>query len=128
GREQLLQKHRSNHYNIVETEMTWDDAKSNCEVQSSNLAIIPDNKTNSEISQLLENFTEVWIGLSKTRSWYWLTTGTTKAYTLMNWQSGRPNDLDGWESCGAVVVKDGTWTDEQCDVAYPFFCIGGRNQ
>ncbi|XP_071325939.1 C-type mannose receptor 2-like [Trachinotus anak] len=110
-------------YDIVDIRMTLFDAKNNCENQSSILATIPDEITNSNIQKLLANVTEVWIGLGIARIWYWSGAESRENKTLMNWRSGQPDNLNGLESCAAVVLEDGTWTDEQCDAAYPFFCI-----
>ncbi|KAJ4930593.1 hypothetical protein JOQ06_024902 [Pogonophryne albipinna] len=41
-----------------------------------------------------------------------------------NWQEGQPDNSNGEDSCAAVVLKDGTWTDEPCNATYPFFCYG----
>ncbi|XP_040899670.1 macrophage mannose receptor 1-like [Toxotes jaculatrix] len=109
-------------YYLVETEMTWNDARSNCEMENSTLAKISDEGTNSKVRTTLSTYTVAWIGLSKTSLWFW--SETRENYTFTNWQHGQPDNLNGEEWCAAVEVKNGTWTDEQCNVTLPFFCYG----
>lgn len=105
--------------------MTWTDANIYCEQNTpkSFLAIVADNETNEQIKNLISS--EAWIGLSRPQAWYWSDSGSSDR--LMNWQLGQPDNLEGNERCAAVVVGDGTWTDEQCNATYPFFCRGSMN-
>lgn len=66
---------------------------------------------------------EAWIGLKKNQFWHW--SDTSENYTFSNWQNGQPDNLNGDQTCAAVVVQNGTWTDEQCNTEYPFFCYDG---
>ncbi|XP_041843382.1 C-type mannose receptor 2-like [Melanotaenia boesemani] len=108
------------HYYITETEMTWMDAVANCEAKNSSLVQIQNSTMNNEIMNLLSSATEVWIGLNTSVDWYWADTG--KSATFLNWQEGQPDNLSGNESCAAMETENGTWTDEQCDELYYFFC------
>lgn len=105
--------------------LTWTEAKSFCESQHTSLVIIPDDETNSQINSAISP-QEAWIGLSRPTPWYWSDTGEN--YTFSNWQHGQPDNLRGYEECTTVVVKNGTWTDEQCTQIYPFFCYGSMSQ
>ncbi|XP_044065173.1 C-type mannose receptor 2-like isoform X2 [Siniperca chuatsi] len=109
-------------YLIVDKQMNWADAKTSCEENGLTLATIPDGKTNSEIQKQLSSVPEAWIGLSRPKHWLWSDTG--RIYRYINWQQGQPDNLKGGESCAVVVMEDGTWADEQCKAAYPFFCYG----
>lgn len=110
----------------VGASMTWTDADAYCESHSSSLAKIPDERTNLEITVKLTlpiPVLEAWIGLKKKLFWHW--SDTSENYTLSNWQQGQPDNLNGDQNCAAVVVQSGTWTDEQCNTQYPFFCYDG---
>uniref|UniRef100_A0A3Q1BBB4 C-type lectin domain-containing protein n=1 Tax=Amphiprion ocellaris TaxID=80972 RepID=A0A3Q1BBB4_AMPOC len=109
-------------YIIDETNMTWSDSKTNCERRNSTLAKILDRKTNSKIQKLLPQGSEVWLGLKKPILWYWTT--TNEIPTFINWQPGQPDMQTDAIKCVAMDLKDGTWTDEFCNLMYPFFCHG----
>ncbi|XP_038566206.1 C-type mannose receptor 2-like [Micropterus salmoides] len=108
-------------YYLIKEEMTWKGAVTNCKVFLT-LANIPDEMTNYEIQYELSDVSEVWIGLSRPNEWLWSHTG--RIYRYLNWQPGQPDNRNGKENCATVVVGDGTWTDEQCNTAFPFFCYG----
>lgn len=103
--------------------MSWDDAVMSCKDKSSVLAKIPDNTTNAKVRDLLPNDTAAWIGLS--RYVYWA--ATSGYYHPTNWGEGKPDDLNGNAFCAAMMLQNGTWTDESCDVLYPFICRDGEN-
>uniref|UniRef100_A0A3Q3BBN7 C-type lectin domain-containing protein n=1 Tax=Kryptolebias marmoratus TaxID=37003 RepID=A0A3Q3BBN7_KRYMA len=108
---------------FTQIEMSWDDAKTNCEENKLVLVKIPDETTNKIIRDLLPNGTEAWIGLRKPRLWY-------SAFGYLSqpkWREGQPDNLYGNEFCAAMVLEDGTWTDEPCDKLYPFLCFDGLN-
>lgn len=110
---------------LSENLLTWTEAKSFCESENAALVIIRDDETNSQIHTSISP-QEAWIGLSRPTPWIWSDTGEN--YTFTNWQSGQPDNLNGYEECSAMVVNNGTWTDEQCTKKYPFFCTGGMSQ
>lgn len=107
--------------------MTWTQADAYCKSQASSLAKIPDVTTNAEIAGrlLFPLVLQAWIGLKKTQFWNW--SDSSENYTFSNWQQGQPDNLNGGQNCAAVEVKTGTWTDEQCNAQYPFFCYDGMN-
>lgn len=107
----------------MKTKMNWSEADTNCQEKKSVLVKIPDNTTNAEIRDLLPNGTDVWIGLSK--STYWHSTNGHIDHT--NWREGQPDNFYGNEYCAAMMLEDGTWTDEPCDNLYPFICRDGMN-
>lgn len=104
--------------------LTWTEAKTYCEKKKVSLATVPDDVTNSKIQNRLQYKVKggAWIGLSIPKLWSWSDTGEDCTFT--NWKVGQPNNLKGNEECSAVVVNKGTWSDEQCDATYPFFCYG----
>ncbi|XP_063736062.1 C-type mannose receptor 2-like isoform X1 [Eleginops maclovinus] len=101
-------------------DMTWNDAKTSCKESGRFLVTIPDPQVNSKV-KLNAQKTEIWIGLSKPKLWYWSEPGENH---FTNWKEGQPDNSNGEESCAAVALKDGTWTDEPCNAIYPFFCYG----
>ena len=105
--------------------MTWIGATQYCENQNSILATVPDEKANSKIKEKL-SADEAWIGLSRPKLWYWTYTGGTEE-SFWNWERGQPNNVNLERSCVTAIVKDGTWTDEDCDAEYPFFCYEGMS-
>lgn len=112
---------------IVGSPVTWINADAHCKSHASSLAKIPNDFTNAEIvvKMNLALTPEGWIGLRKTQLWHW--SDTSENYTFRNWQQGQPDNLNGGQNCAAIVVKSGTWTDEQCNAQYPFFCYDSMN-
>ncbi|XP_029361010.1 C-type mannose receptor 2-like isoform X1 [Echeneis naucrates] len=115
-------------YTLTLTEMTWNDAKSNCENLISTLAMIADDSTNDAVKLLIENGTEVWIGLMEINHWAWLGAEGIENTEILNWEPGRPDNGNGKQNCAAIVIENGTWTDEQCDMKYPFICLGIKQE
>ncbi|XP_034553915.1 macrophage mannose receptor 1-like isoform X2 [Notolabrus celidotus] len=107
-------------YNVSTNNMTWHEAKADCEHRGSTLAYIHE-KNNRDVEQVLEGLTDVWIGLSKSDLWYWSEAEGNVEFE--NWKTGQPDNQED-TSCAAVGLSDGTWTDEACETALPFLCYG----
>lgn len=109
-------------YLFGSTTLTWADALTHCEDQQATLATFPGDHVTPVWTVDGEM---VWIGLSGLRRWYWSETGNDP--TFMNWTTYEFSDQTGEENCAAVELQNGTWTDEQCNATYPFFCYGSMN-
>ncbi|KAI3360776.1 hypothetical protein L3Q82_013011 [Scortum barcoo] len=111
-------------YVLQKIAKTWTDAQIFCKENGSVLAYIPDAKTNTQITELMSasQTTEAWFGLRRPQLWYWSDGGWS--YTYKNWQPGQPDNLYGNENCAVVGMKNGTWSDENCNNLFPFFCYG----
>ncbi|XP_051262466.1 macrophage mannose receptor 1-like [Dicentrarchus labrax] len=111
---------RGNFY-IPPAQMTWNEARYYCD-RYSLLAAVPDETTNSGMQQIMNSkgVKDAWIGLYRNNYWYLSDNGEYASF--FKWQPEQPDKPYVEESCAAVVVKDGTWTDEQCSATYPFFC------
>ncbi|XP_072249462.1 C-type mannose receptor 2-like [Leuresthes tenuis] len=107
----------------IESERSWMDAAINCMDKNSTLVEISDKFTNAEIAKLLSKETEVWIGLNGSLNWVWW--DTEEVSTFLNWREGQPDNLKGDEFCVAMQMDDGTWSDEPCNMSYPFICKMG---
>lgn len=112
-------------YFLVVREGSWSSSKTSCETRNAHMVQIPDDMTNSMV-QTETKGEKVWIGLSRPNYWYWF--GSGKTSTFQNWQHGQPDNMNQKESCAAMVMKDGTWTDELCSAKYPVFCYRGMKQ
>ncbi|XP_030249095.1 macrophage mannose receptor 1-like isoform X2 [Sparus aurata] len=110
---------RGGRYLFGSTTLTWADALTHCEDQQATLATFPGDHVTPVWTVDGEM---VWIGLSGLRRWYWSETGNYP--TFMNWTTYEFSDQTGEENCAAVELQNGTWTDEQCNATYPFFCYG----
>uniref|UniRef100_A0A671WMJ4 C-type lectin domain-containing protein n=1 Tax=Sparus aurata TaxID=8175 RepID=A0A671WMJ4_SPAAU len=114
-----------NVYYFVDKNMTWSDAQDYCIDHHTNLAEIL-NKEN--LTTMMNTAAggykyKAWIGLSRMMFFRWV---DGKKITFTNWETGEP-DQTGEENCAAVELQNGTWTDEQCNATYPFFCYGSMN-
>lgn len=121
-------------YFVGPKRMTWNDARIQCESKEDVLVTISNTSINSEVQGLLtdvngdDSDSRAWIGLNRSKSWDW--SGPSEPgeeYTFTNWQNGQPDNVNGENSCVAVALTDGTWTDEPCNATYPFFCYGSMN-
>ena len=111
----------------IESERSWMDAAINCMDKNSTLVEISDESMNAEIARQLSREKEAWIGLNRSLNWFWLETGEVS--TFLNWQEGQPDNLKGDEVCVAMQMDDGTWSDEPCNMSYPFICkIGMKHK
>ncbi|CAG6013871.1 unnamed protein product [Menidia menidia] len=106
----------------LESEMSWTEARANCEDKNLTLVHIPDNFTNDDVRSLLPSRAEAWIGLSRSLIWFWSDTGGRA--TFLNWEPGQPDNLSGNELCAALLLGNGTWSDEPCEEPYYFICQG----
>jgi hypothetical protein len=81
----------SNNYTVIDTYMTWHEAKSYCESQDGHLVTITSEAEQSLVHSLIQGRIDgVWIGLSDERiegTWEWVT-GEELRYT--NWVNGEP--------------------------------------
>ncbi|XP_054477846.1 macrophage mannose receptor 1-like isoform X2 [Anoplopoma fimbria] len=109
-------------YYVIQNQKTWNDAKTACEARGDTLVSIGNESINSDVKSLTLPVDGAWIGLSKRKLWYWWSPGENNYFT--NWESGQPDNLNGMDSCAAVMLTNGRWTEEHCDTKYPFFCIG----
>lgn len=111
------------HYLFGSTRLTWADALTYCKDISASLATFLEGDYVTKAWPVDGDM--VWIGLSGLRHWHWSKTGNY--LTFMNWTTYEFSDQTGEENCAAVELQNGTWTDEQCNATYPFFCYGSMN-
>lgn len=101
-------------YQLIETKMSWNDAKAYCESLGGHLATITSQEENDFI---YKNFIEIYggamIGLSdadEEGEWKWV---TGEVFSYSNWDSGEPNN-EGNEDY-VLMRDDGTWNDGHLD-------------
>lgn len=98
----------SNNYAVIDTYMTWHEAKSYCESQDGHLVTITSDVEQSRVHSLIQGRIDgVWIGLTDERiegTWEWVT-GEELNYT--NWANGEPIGVD------YAMMHDGSgeWDD-----------------
>ncbi|XP_048021629.1 macrophage mannose receptor 1-like isoform X1 [Megalobrama amblycephala] len=107
----------SDTYVFVNLYNSWAEAQSYCREHHTDLISIRNETEQQKIQYFLRNYDgfNVWIGLYKPRSW---SDQSNSSFRI--WSSGQP-DTAG--SCTVVSFSDsGSWTDENCDYVFPFFC------
>ena len=93
-------------YKLYDTKKNWDSAKESCEDGGGELAIIPNEDTQTFIESLPSEVGG-WIGLhqeSQSREWFW-TDGSPLEYK--NWAVGQPDETIG--HIRAFII--GKWGD-----------------
>lgn len=105
-------------YIVVESSMTWHNAKSYCEANHTNLASVRNRIQNNNISSLLS--VDTWFGLFR-KSWeFW---STRKYRKFAYWNNDQPDNLeDTVGSCAVVNTTTGKWWDEDCTAKHYFIC------
>ncbi|XP_058629897.1 macrophage mannose receptor 1-like [Onychostoma macrolepis] len=104
-------------YVFIYESKTWTEAQSYCREHHTDLISIRNETENQKIQYILKyfNYDRVWIGLYRTWSW------SDQSNSSFTYWSTRHPDTAG--SCTSVSFSDsGSWTDEDCDFAFPFFC------
>ncbi|XP_042370623.1 perlucin-like protein, partial [Plectropomus leopardus] len=104
--------------------LTWSDAEAKCKTDGGVLAVISNDTVNSKVLNYVSRDLKetAWIGLSRPTVWIWSAPGGDNTFT--NWKDGQPNNSSEENRCAAVALRDGTWTAERCNAAYPFLCYG----
>ena len=114
-------------YKFSSKGLSWNAAKSACEVLRSHLVVINSQAENQAVFQKITGNQGTMIGLyrnpkDKSR-WLWVD-GSRPTYT--NWNTGEPNNSGGKEDCTHAFAKGGgsVWNDLRCDYQYniPYVC------
>lgn len=95
-------------YELVEEDLTWDEARTSCAAGGGYLLEINDANENALAEGLLVGFFHVWIGLrdSGGENYRWLD-GSRPAYT--NWGTVNANN-----DCVALYAENGRWDTRAC--------------
>ncbi|KAK3555257.1 hypothetical protein QTP86_014833 [Hemibagrus guttatus] len=118
----------SERYVPVYQNMGWTEAQRYCREYFTDLASVRNETENQKIRSLKLNntyYSIFWIGLYRTMTW-----SDKSNSSFSNWRPGQPNSYGQTKICTAVSNNDndyyyyyyGTWTDENCGEALPFFC------
>eukprot|EP00117_Sycon_ciliatum_P001671 scpid63803/ scgid7234/ Neurocan core protein; Chondroitin sulfate proteoglycan 3 len=129
GLHQILQRIDLSHkYKVIGTAMTWDNAKTRCEVQRGRLASIRSNEelfTVLKLNVFTGSGPGIWLGgedKDGDGKWHWL---TGQPIIFDNWAPREPNNR-GSENC--LQIGDdgyghaGRYNDVDCNVLMPFLC------
>uniref|UniRef100_A0A8C7ZJ04 C-type lectin domain-containing protein n=1 Tax=Oryzias sinensis TaxID=183150 RepID=A0A8C7ZJ04_9TELE len=101
----------------IDKSMTWSEAQIYCREHYSDLASVRNMKDNEEITKLILNRRNVWIGLFRD-SWKW-SDGSSLSFKY--WSRSEPNGPT--ENCAAGSTSgSGTWTDMSCSHKFAFIC------
>ncbi|XP_061590775.1 macrophage mannose receptor 1-like [Cololabis saira] len=120
------------HYHYVYEEKNWTEAQSYCREKYTDLVTMETMEDVKMLNDLadtskLKADQLVWIGLyDDMNSWRW-SMSDRKETEFTNWQSGEPNNLDGYEYC---VETDpyAVWNDKPCFAANKPVCADVTGQ
>ncbi|KAK7131340.1 hypothetical protein R3I94_016469 [Phoxinus phoxinus] len=108
----------STSYVLVYESKTWPEAQNYCRKHHTDLVSIRNETENLKLRSLFGYYSEIWIGLYRTRSW-----SDQSNSSFSNWKTGQPDNAGNRENCTAVSFRDsGNWTDENCNIALAFIC------
>jgi hypothetical protein len=117
-------------YILFETPLSWADARAACGVIDSHLASVADDAENTAVTDLFAlpgiTATEGWVGLTDQYgegTFLWAEgAGAYRSLTFASWATDPPDDnAPEGEDC-VKLADDGTWSDEVCSDARPYFC------
>ncbi|XP_071824781.1 macrophage mannose receptor 1-like isoform X2 [Apostichopus japonicus] len=111
------------------TQLTYTDAKHNCEAQGAFLVSIFSGEDNDFIVSQFEDLqnigiTDVWIGIADYPSDGVFVWSDNSAVTFSNWRSDEPVNTIGQHDCGMIFTGDtsGQWNTENCFVLKSYVC------
>ncbi|KAK7143322.1 hypothetical protein R3I93_014469 [Phoxinus phoxinus] len=108
----------STSYVFVNQYKTWPEAQNYCRENHTDLVSIRNETENLKLRSLFGYYSDIWIGLYRTRSW-----SDQSNSSFSNWKIGQPDNAGNSENCTAVSFRDsGNWTDENCNIALAFIC------
>ncbi|KAL3888464.1 hypothetical protein ACJMK2_000831 [Sinanodonta woodiana] len=111
-------------YKLHVESKTFNDAMTACEAEGAKMMIVRNqnemNFINTVVSSTVGAGTRLYVGvraIGATRAWQ-LFNGQNGTY--LPWGYGEPNNLNGNQNC--VLLINGYYYDDPCDVLHPFFC------
>ncbi|XP_067301518.1 C-type mannose receptor 2-like isoform X2 [Pseudorasbora parva] len=113
----------------VQERKNWTEAQRYCRLYHTDLASVRNDTENEEIKDIIAHNPPspndgAWIGLR--RLWFWSDNSTSR---FTHWQDGEPNfEMLRDQVCTTIDTKyyQGRWTDEDCNLPYPFVCYDGK--
>ncbi|XP_017347479.2 macrophage mannose receptor 1 [Ictalurus punctatus] len=108
----------SENYILVYQSTNWTEAQKYCREHYTDLLSVRNDTENQRMRSLLHgHFSNVWIGLYRSRSW-----SDKSNSSFSNWYIGQPGNYGQSKYCTAVFTESGKWTTENCGQTFPFFC------
>ena len=119
-------RHGNSCYHVIDTPTAnWSDARTTCQNQGGDLAIIRSQDENNFILELLNNQTMAqkegaWLGLKRKTSagdeFYWIDDTTPADHHYSAWASTEPNNTN--EKCVQIYAayNPGKWNDKRCSL------------
>ena len=100
-------------YEVVETEMSWYDARTNCISKGGELASWHTSEEHSKAIVGTGVSKHYWVGLFKNEAYNWVWTDESNTGWL-KWGSGYPKDNVGTCAHISSAVSDGALYNSQC--------------
>ncbi|XP_040887304.1 C-type mannose receptor 2-like [Toxotes jaculatrix] len=116
-------------YHFINETKTWDEARSYCRENYTDLATVYDMADMKRLTDSLakKEKKEAWIGLynknDSNKAWHWSLPGVE--YNETNWAEGEPNDVDGNTNC-VLMTKDYKRNNVACSGSYKFVCYNEK--
>lgn len=108
-------KFGTKYFKVFDTNLTWHEAKKQCEQMGGRLAVINSAEENKFVIGLIKKsrVVEAWLGATdekKEGEWVWV---TGKKMTYSNWERTQPNNKGGVEHYLILVLaQNGQWSDQ----------------
>ena len=109
----------THHFEVVNTEMSWSDARTYCKNLNGDLASFSSAEEVEKVSFSIPVW--YWVGLNKEvgETWAW---SDGSSVTWMNWGLGQPNKASSCALLKRGLVFDRKLYDWPCDEPVPFIC------
>lgn len=113
---------------------TWEASEHRCVDNGGHLMALDSLATSEAVHRALGSplgaGRAAWIGLElKTKGkkdWKWAT-GEALTSATSSWKTNEPNNFDGNEQCGELLIASGQWNDTRCELKQPYLCQSKAN-
>uniref|UniRef100_A0A3B1IYC1 Selectin E n=1 Tax=Astyanax mexicanus TaxID=7994 RepID=A0A3B1IYC1_ASTMX len=118
-------------YNYSNTKMNWDEARTFCKKNYTDMVAIQNHGEINHLNSILPRVSGYyWIGIRKiNNSWTWVGTNKKLTAEAENWAKHEPNNGRNNEDCVEIYIKrekdEGKWNDESCKKKKTALCYTG---
>ncbi|XP_046543699.1 uncharacterized protein LOC124253889 [Haliotis rubra] len=115
-------------YQVNDQYVTWQNARVECQHQTSELASINSQDQQDFLYSLMtEAKDDMWIGLNDVQENMFYEWSNQRPVMYTNWDTNEPSNQPGrYEDCVLVKFQTGGWQDENCGNSHKYICMAAK--